>query len=58
MDHLVYQNDDAMHLPGIFSLEMTVIYFCESHLRLLGVTDATSLSRSLSGNLLFLDKAH
>lgn len=44
MDRLVYQNDDAMHLPGIFSLEMTIIYFCESHMRLVGVTDAPSLA--------------
>lgn len=44
MDRLVHQNDDVMHLPGIFSLEMTIIYFCESHLRLVEFTDAPSLS--------------
>jgi len=33
----------SMHLPCIFSLEMTVISFYESHLKLVEVTDAPSL---------------
>lgn len=36
----------SMHLPAIFSLEMTIIYFCESHLKLVEVTDAPFLSSS------------
>lgn len=36
----------SMHLPCIFSLEMTVIYFCESHLKLVEITDAPSLTSS------------
>lgn len=36
----------SMHLPCIFSVEMTIISFCESHLKLVEVTDAPSLTSS------------
>lgn len=46
----------SMHLLCIFSLEMTVIYFCESHLNLMEVTGAPSLTRSQE--ICFLQTEH
>lgn len=36
----------SMHLPCIFSLQIIIVYFCVSHLKLVEVTDASSLTSS------------